>query len=348
MVSRNSGKTTISVRTLAPPSTGEAWVWVPFEVDPRFDGYRVDRYLAQRLVAYSRARVQAMLNTSRVMRADHRLKPSTKVHRGDKILIAYPRRPETPLSSDAALPILYEDDQLLVINKPADLLSHPTDKVLNNTVLGILRQSRPDLKKIHLLHRLDRETSGVLALAKTLQAARAWTAAMAVHQIHKEYIALVRGSPAVRQGLIDWPMGREGRGIKVRQWVHVPDAVPASTRYKVLATGRYENEVIAIEFSVVRAWPETGRLHQIRVHLAALGHPILGDVLYTGEGTLYLKMTRNLLSPDERQTLGFSRLALHAERLRFPHPTLRKTLQVKAPWPRDLADFVHRCGIDTL
>lgn len=312
-----------------PLAETEQWVWVPFEVDKRFDGFRIDRFLSQRLVAYSRSKVQKILAEGRIVKAGRPSRASHKVHSGDKILIAYPRRSEPPLAPEASLPVLWEDEHLLVINKPANLLSHPTDKISLNTVLGILRQSRPDIKRLHLLHRLDRETSGVLTLAKSAVVAQRWTRAMEKYEIRKEYIAFVHGLPNPAKGLIAWPIGREGGEIKVRQWINTPGAVPAATRYEV--TQR------APSFSVVRAFPQTGRLHQIRVHFAALGHPILGDKLYTGTGETYLKLVRQQeISESDRKILAFPRLALHAAALTFQHPITQKSLRIEAPLPEDM------------
>ncbi len=313
------------------------WVWVPFEVDRRYDGLRVDGYLAKRLVGYSRGRVQKILKEARVLRGPQVLKPSARVHGGDRLLIAYPRRPEAPLAPDARIPVLFEDDALVVVNKPADLLSHPTDKIHQHTVLGVLRHCRPDLGRLHLLHRLDRETSGVLALAKSPGSARAWTEAMEDHQIRKEYMALVVGKIAPAQGTIDRPIGRENGEIKVRQAVDVPGAADSVTRFQVLARGA--------DFSLVLAMPETGRLHQIRVHLASIGHPLLGDVLYQGSGAAYLKMTRGESVRDDRVRLGFDRVALHAARLRFPHPSSGRETVVSAPLPDDFRSFLQARGM---
>jgi 23S rRNA pseudouridine1911/1915/1917 synthase len=319
------------------------WVWVPFSVDSQYDGMRVDRFLSQRLAAYSRSRVQGMLVDARIVRDNRPLKPSAKVRGGERIMIAYPRRMEPPLSDDLTLPILYEDDHLIVINKPANMLSHPTDKILNNTVLAVLRKVRPDLSRVHLLHRLDRDTSGVLALGKTVKAARLWSEQMERREIHKRYLALVRGIPKMSRGLIESPIGREGGEIKVRQWINVPGAVSARTRYEMVRKWG--------EGALIEANPETGRLHQIRVHLASIGHPILGDTLYQGAGEVYLKMTRGEVSPEDRVPLGFHRLALHAAALEFSHPLTGKPLRLCAPLPDDLRDFLTARGvgkIDTL
>jgi 23S rRNA pseudouridine1911/1915/1917 synthase len=313
-------------------STEERWVWVPFEVDKKFDGYRIDRFLAQRLVGYSRHRVQGILAEARVLKENRPAKANTRVHTGDKIQIAYLRRPETPLAPEASIPILYEDADLVIVNKPGNLLSHPTDKIVGHTVLGVLRHCRPDLPKLHLLHRLDRETSGVIALAKNAPAAKNWMRLMETHRIQKEYIAVIRGALLPREGNIDMPIGREGGEIRVRQWVNVPGAVEALTRYSVVSLND--------DFSVVRVSPGTGRLHQIRVHFAAIGHPLLGDPLYTGEGEFYKRMIAGAVPSADRASLGFHRVALHAAALAFAHPITHKNLRIEAPLPADMESLI--------
>ncbi|MFA5976205.1 MAG: RluA family pseudouridine synthase [Elusimicrobiota bacterium] len=373
------------MRSRSDSDMDERWIQVPFEVDKKFDGFRIDQFLSQRLIGYSRNKVQKILTESRVMKAGRLAKPNTRVNTGDHITIAYLRRPETPPPVDRTIPILFEDEHLLVVNKPSGVLSHPTDKIVMNTVMAILRRDRPDLPKLHLLHRLDRETSGVLALAKSALAARRWTAAMEKHRIQKEYLALVRGVPEPATGVIDWPIGCEGGEIRVRQWVNVPGAVKAITRYEVLSVipcghwqGIYEaisaldspscppvevlddrdgpvkksingrsgppetagNDVCAL----VRAFPQTGRLHQIRVHLAAIGHPVLGDPLYIGKGEVYLKMIQGTATEADRASLGFPRVALHAAALTFQHPITGLPLRVEAPLPEEMRAVVaFRC-----
>jgi 23S rRNA pseudouridine1911/1915/1917 synthase len=321
-------------------------VWVPFTVEARYDGLRVDRFLANRLAAYSRSRVQRILNEGRIQRAGRLVKASSKVSSGDRIFIAYPRRPEKPLPENAALPVLFEDADYLIISKPSGLLSHPTDKIQLHTVLGVLRHCRPDIARFHLLHRLDRETSGVLALGKTVQAARSWTQAMERHEIQKEYLALVHGV-APDGGEIDYSIGRENGEIKVRQCITAAEPVPAFTEFVRLAVSRDHS------VSLIRAWPKTGRLHQIRVHFASSGHPLLGDALYIDGGRMYKKMIAGNITPEDRQTLGFPRVALHALALSFNHPRTRIPLKTTAPLPGDMRDFIdvrfdHSEEIDTL
>jgi 23S rRNA pseudouridine1911/1915/1917 synthase len=325
---------------------GERWVWVPFEVDKKFDGYRIDRFLAQRLIGYSRSKVQSILSDARVLKEGRKAKSNSKVRTGDKIQIAYLRREEKPLGPDSSIPVLFEDEDLVVVNKPADLLSHPTDKIVNNTVLGLLRHGRPDLPKLHLLHRLDRETSGVIALAKNAKSARIWTRHMEAHRVRKEYLAIVRGHVTPAEGVINWPIGREGGTIRVRQWVGVSGAVPALTKYRVetvFCSEQKEKQVDAFALSkrsIVRVFPKTGRLHQIRVHFAAIGHPLLGDPLYSGKGEIYQKMLAGTCTEEDRLMLGFPRVALHAAALNFPHPISSKELRIEAPLAEDMKSLL--------
>ena len=316
----------------------EQWVWVPFEVDKKFDGWRIDQFLAERLTGYSRSKVQKILDEARVHKDGRPAKTHSRIKTGDKVEVAYLRKPEKALAPDATLPVLHEDDDLLIINKPANLLSHPTDKVVHNTVLGILRHSRKDEKPLHLLHRLDRETSGVLALAKNPATARAWTRAMERHAVRKEYVAFVRGRLDPAAGVIDAPIGRQGGPIHVRQWIDAPEAAAAVTRYATERTLTTAQGPV----SVVRIFPQTGRLHQIRVHLASRGAPLLGDPLYsTPEGVHYAAMLKGELSDRERQSaLGFPRVALHAASLSFNHPRTQQHLQIRAPLAADMAAFL--------
>jgi 23S rRNA pseudouridine1911/1915/1917 synthase len=169
---------------------------------------------------------------------------------------------------------------------------------------------------------------------------------MEAHRIHKEYVAIVRGLVAPEEGTIDLPIGREGGPIRVRQWVNVPGAVPALTQYcleSVFCSQQKNQQVAAFaasKRSVVRVFPKTGRLHQIRVHFAAIGHPLLGDPLYTGEGEIYQKMVAGKCTDEDRASLGFPRVALHAGALTFPHPVSNRELRIEAPLPEDMKSLI--------
>lgn len=310
-----------------PLSPGHVWVEIPFPVTDIHGaaGMRVDQFLSKRLHQYSRSQVQALIDQDRVFLRGRPAKASARVREEDVVLIRYPRRPEAEPETKR-LPVLHEDENLLVVDKPPCVLSHPTDKVLLNTVTTILSRQFPGVR-LHLAHRLDRETSGVLVLAKDPETARLLTDQFSGRLVRKEYLALVFGSVEWERRLVDRPLGREGGRIKVRQAVDAHDGQPALTEFERLAA--------APELSLVRARPRTGRLHQIRVHLASLGHPVLGDKLYVGEGECYMKAVKGSLGPGDLEALGAPRQMLHARGLDLLHPATARPLSLRAPLPAD-------------
>ena len=310
-----------------------AWVEVPFEVQKPHDGLRLDSYLAARLHRYSRSQVQRLIEAGRVFLRGRTVKPATRVASGQTVLIRYPRHQEIPCLH-AELPVLYEDGVLLAVNKPAPLLCHPTDKIQNNTVTSVLKLQFPGLR-LHLAHRLDRETSGVLLLAKDPKTSRRLASHFIGRRVKKEYLALVFGEVSWLRRTVDAPLGKENLEIKVRQAVGA--GAEARTEFERLACGA--------GLSLVRARPLTGRLHQIRVHLAHLGHPVLGDKLYMGKGELYMKAVRKTLNEADLAKLGAPRQMLHAHRLRLPHPETGKELSMTAPLPEDFSRLLKEAGI---
>ncbi len=309
------------------------WVEVPFEVQKPQEGFRVDSYLASRLHRYSRSQVQQLIADGRVFLRGRPAKPSRRVASGESVLIRYPHHPELPCPC-AELPILHEDDFLLVVDKPAPLLCHPTDRIRNNTVTSILKRQFEG-RSLHLAHRLDRETSGALLLAKDPDTARALAAHFICRRVRKEYLALVFGPVSWRRMTVDAPIGRENREIKVRQCVGRGAA--AVTEFECLSS--------SAAVSLLRAMPRTGRLHQIRAHLAHLGHPVLGDKLYTGQGELYMKAVRKTLRAQDLETLGAPRQMLHAHRLTLPHPATSRELCATAPIPEDFRRVLEAAGL---
>ena len=307
---------------LTEPPLTEEWVEVPFRVLKEHDGMRLDAYLVLRLNKYSRARVQKLIDEERVFLAGRSAKHASRVTNGETVLIRYPREAEPPVPHEV-MPILYQDDAVVVINKPGGTLSHPTDKILHNTVTTIL--ARQLGRKVFLAHRLDRETSGALVLALDADAARSLYEQFMGRSIQKEYLAVVFGAVAWTKKLVDAPIGPQGGEIRVRQAVGAGQ--PAVTAFERLAAGE--------RLSLVSAKPKTGRLHQIRAHLAHLGHPVVGDKLYVGEGQAYMKAVRGELVREDLTALGADRQLLHAWRLSFEHPRGGKRLKIEAPVPDD-------------
>jgi 23S rRNA pseudouridine1911/1915/1917 synthase len=187
--------------------------------------------------------------------------------------------------------------------------------------------------KLHLAHRLDRETSGVLLLAKNPDGARALWRQFLARGIKKEYLALVSGRVLWKKKTVDLPLGREGGEIHVRQ-AGAADGQPALTEFQLVEAWPAG--------SLVRAMPATGRLHQIRVHLAHLGHPVLGDKLYTGDGSCYLKAVRRELSTGDLEGLGAPRQMLHARRISLRHPASGEAVAIEAPPPPDFEGALSR------
>jgi 23S rRNA pseudouridine1911/1915/1917 synthase len=226
------------------------------------------------------------------------------------------REPEEKL-----LRILYEDDDLLVLNKPAGLVCHPTKGSAYSSLIGRVRihlaatgaSAAPPVSGPHLINRLDRETSGVVLVAKHPAAAGELGRLWERKQVAKEYLAIVHGHIAQDSGLIEAPLGRDTASpVAVKDCVR-PDGAPAQTGYAVgrrfLRAGR--------AFSLARLQPRSGRKHQLRIHLAHLGHPVVGDKIYGGDEPLYLRFVSGQLDAAARQRLILPYQALHAAALAF-------------------------------
>ena len=305
----------------------DAWVEVPFEVQKPQGGLRVDQYLARRLERYSRAEIQRLIAAGRVSIADRAVKAARRVTSGERVVLRYPKREEPPCAYES-LAVLFEDDELLAVNKPGNLLTHPTDKILDNAATSILKRQFPG-RTLRLLHRLDRETSGVLLLAKDAETARRLAGLFLTREVKKEYWAVVRGPVGWKSTVVDAPIGREGLEIKVRQKVGAGQK--AVTELECLAAGA--------EASLVLAKPRTGRLHQIRAHLAHIGHPILGDKLYTGAGEVYMKAVRGEVRPEDLAGLGGDRQLLHARTVAIEGRI------ILAPPPEDFSTALRAHGL---
>ncbi len=301
------------------------WIEVPFPVLKEQQGRRLDAFLAARLGnKYSRMAVQKLIDDGLVSRTGRAVKASARVSEGETVLIRYPRVEEPPVPHET-MPILYHDERIVVISKSGGTLSHPTDKVLLNTVTYLLAKQLE--RKVYLAHRLDRETSGTMVLSLDADAARSLYEQFVARAVQKEYLAVVFGAVAWTQTVVDAPLGAEGKLIRVRRAVGGAHGQSAVTEFRRLATnGR---------LSLVSAKPRTGRLHQIRAHLAHIGHPLVGDKLYCGDGEVYMKAVRKEVSRADLDALGADRQLLHAWRLSFKHPGDGRPLSFVAPVPDD-------------
>lgn len=299
-----------------------------------YAGLRLDRFIQRRIPRLSRTRANRIVRSCAYREDGRRRRPSERVRFGETVLLVRPSFEEPNVPTDFA--ILHEDDALLVIDKPAGLPVHPSASYHRNTLTYLLGQRYPE-RTPHLAHRLDRETSGVLVCAKTLDDERTLKGAFEDRRVDKCYLAIVRGRVRTEGGRIDAPLGRPDTGLHLLMEVREGGA-PSRTRYRVLAR--------APRHTLVALWPETGRQHQLRVHLAHLGHPIVADKLYGPEGPApFLEyVDAGGMTDDLARRLGHPRQALHAHQLRVPHPRDGRTLALESPLAPDLLQLWVRAG----
>lgn len=324
-----------------------------FVADTGTAGERIDQWLAARLGPdLSRSRIQALIREGAVSVNDAPvLEPKRKLIPGDRIVLAMPE-PEAaaPEGEDIPLDILFEDDDLIVVNKPAGLVVHPgagnwTGTLVNALIhhCGASLSGIGGVRRPGIVHRLDKDTSGVLVVAKNDRAHRALSEAFADHgrtgDLERAYDALVWGSPARVTGTVDAPIGRSGSD-RTRQAVvreTASDARHAVTHFTILERFGEKPDATAMA-SLVECRLETGRTHQIRVHMAHIGHPLLGDHDY---GKAFFTKANKLDEPLADLVRGFPRQALHARLLAFRHPSTGALMRFEAPHPADLAELVE-------
>ena len=305
------------------------------EVPRECDGWRLDHFLKRRIGRLSRTRIQDIIATQVTLSDGRRPRSSASVHAGQIIHLdrPAPNEPDVPRRFD----VLYEDADVLAIDKPAGLPMHPSAKFYRNTLTSLLRERYPD-EPMQIAHRIDRETSGVLLVARTASAASWLKRAFARRAVDKSYLALVKGQPP-DEGLIDRPIKLLDTPSHVVMGP-ADDGLKAVTRFRVVE--RFANHALCA------AHPETGRQHQIRVHLAAIGHPIVGDKIYGAGERYFMRACDEEASEgrvsDELLAIfdGLPRHALHAQRLTFPHPLTRAPMTIESPWPADLVEYTAR------
>jgi 23S rRNA pseudouridine1911/1915/1917 synthase len=308
---------------------------------------RLDRFLSEQLPQLSRTRVQTLIRQGRVslggatiVDAKYRVKP------GERFALDLPPAiPAEPRAETIALDVVYEDDALIVIDKPAGLVVHPgaghaTGTLVNaliahcgESLSGIGGVARPGI-----VHRLDKDTSGLMVVAKTDEAHRALAEQFADHgrsgELERGYLALVWGVPSRPSGTVNAPIGRHPTS-RTKMAVLPSKGREAVTHWRVIETFGSKKEPVA---SLIECRLETGRTHQVRVHLAHIGHPLIGDPLY---GTGFKSKLRKLPEPARATLAALPRQALHASRLAFVHPLNRTLLKFNSPLPGDISAIVE-------
>jgi 23S rRNA pseudouridine1911/1915/1917 synthase len=275
-------------------------------------GTRLDRFLSEPLG--SRARAQALIDAGRVQ-VDGRPRPKRHAVSAGEVIVVQAADPVTPVASAPAVAfaVAYEDDHLLVVDKPAGLVVHPARGHRTGTLAQALAgraAGGEDPYRAGIVHRLDRDTSGLLVVAKSDEVHRALKALLATRGLHREYLALVDGRPPARSGTIDAPIGRH-RQDRVLMSIDTDEPREARTHFEI--------EQLLPRATLLRIVLDTGRTHQIRVHLAAIDHPVCGDPQYGTAGRY-----------------GLERQFLHAARLSFAHPVTSEAIDVRSPLPADL------------
>lgn len=260
---------------------------------------------------------------------------ASPVRAGDRVIL-WPEQIDEP-DEVWHVPVLYEDSDLVVVDKPAGLIVHANRRCVRNTLVGVLCRQREG-EEWSLAHRLDRETSGVILLARNRHTARRLSHAFARGEINKIYLAVVHGCPEAGHGTIDRPLGTDQvTGIHVRRAV-VPDGSPAVTDYSVIRSSG--------EFSLLAVRPRTGRRHQIRVHLESIGHSIVGDKLYGEDPRWYVRALERGSGEEMMRALLAGRQLLHAAALGFSHPAGGRGMRIRAPLPADMREFLAEREID--
>lgn len=293
---------------------------------------RLDKYLIEAGIALSRSKIQKLIENGAILVDGKNVKPSHIVHKGEEIRVSYEKKEPFFLKPEKLpLDVIYEDDDLIVINKPPGLVTHPAPGHPSGTLLnGVLYHCSlvgGDRKRPGVVHRLDKDTSGLIVFAKSEEAHLSLSKQIETRKMTREYIAVAWGDLELKKGVIDAPLGRFTLDRK-RMAVTPLSSRQARTCYQVIE--RY-GDVTYLSLSL-----ETGRTHQIRVHLEHIGHPIIGDPAYKGRRRypyVGLSRFRKIMSIIKRQ-------ALHARSLSFYHPQTRERVQFFAPLPIDIENLL--------
>ena len=297
-------------------------------VDPRDAGMRADVYLSLRFEGWSRSRVAASIRSGQVTSEQRALKPSSTIRGEERLVLNIPRlAPRGPKPPHP--PVVFEDRRLVAFNKPPGMLAHPVGRTFVWGLINLARELYPD-EDLHLLHRLDKETSGLMVLARDDDANRVLKRAFKDRRVEKRYLALVRGIVPWEAREVDAPIGQAiGSPILLKQGVR-DDGAAAQTAFRVIS--RHPEQ----QLTLVECAPKTGRTHQIRVHLDHIGFPIFGDKIYGQDPEVFLSLYAERPMPGLQAILGHPRQCLHAYTLTLPHPDDGEEVTLTAPLAEDM------------
>lgn len=311
-------------------------------VDSKLDGQRLDLALAAVLTWRSRASIHRLIDGGYVHLEGRRAGASKRVKTGETILVEIPPNPTANPDPGAGVefPILYEDQWMVAVDKPPGLAVHPSGRRLDGTLIHALhRRYRNPANPAHdvvprLLHRIDVETSGVVAVGLDEQFHHLVARQFEDRLVQKTYLAVVHGTPRQAEGTIDLSIVPDkASAVRLKLTTSADGSgLPAVTGYRVLRSNR--------DYSLLLVLPKTGRTHQIRVHMAAIGCPLVGDKLYGGDESIFLHQLAGTLGDEHRARLVLERHALHSHSLTFHHPKLGRELRLEAPLPPDMAALV--------
>jgi len=312
-----------------------------FRVGVPSEGTRLDLFLAAACSDLSRSRIQKLIGEGAVRLAGAPAKRSHVVRAGEEVEVDVPEpRAASIEAEEIPLAVLYEDEHILAIDKPPGLVVHPSPGHDSGTLVNALLHHVRDLAGIGgeirpgIVHRLDRDTTGVLLVAKSDRAHASLSRQMKKRSLRKEYLALVAGFPRVRKGDVAFPIGRDPRDRKKMRAFRRAETAPAGAR-EARTLYEIEREWPELKIALLRCRLITGRTHQIRVHLAAAGLPVVGDPVY---GRPRFDRIRD---PELRRALAaFPRQALHAERIGLRHPATNEEMEIVAPVPDDLGELL--------
>lgn len=294
---------------------------------------RLDTWLSRLPGAPSRNRIQQLVKDGHVLVSGEHAKRSHEIHGGEVVDISWPPLDDPwPFPEDIAIDVLYEDDQVIVVNKQAGLIVHPSAGHPDHTLVNALIFRYPDLPGINgvrrpgIVHRLDRDTTGLMVVAKTERAMTSLAKQLVARTVKRTYLCIVIGDPDWEDTTVDAPIGRDAVN-RLKRAINGAFSKEARSHFRVLRrTGK---------FALVQCNLETGRTHQIRIHLKYIGHPILCDETYDGGVPRCVERLGNVQHELKRAFQHFNRPWLHARTLEFHHPSLNKATRFEAPPPED-------------